>query len=69
MSADEQQQQQQQSPAEQQQEQAPVPSIQPSNDGLFIHYGFVQDGVFHPIASERIGDYNERVQAGQESSQ
>jgi hypothetical protein len=28
-----------------------------------VRYGFVQDGVFHTVASERKGDYHERVAA------
>jgi len=42
-------------------EQAPVPEIR-HGEGL-VHYGFTENGVFHPIASERQGDYNERVEA------
>lgn len=44
----------------------PTPAIEHSDDGLFVHYGFVHDGAFHPIASERVGDYEERVQAAKE---
>ena len=34
----------------------------------FVHYGFNENGVFHPVASERQGDYNDRVAAEQEES-
>lgn len=39
----------------------PVPAIQRSEDGRFVHYGFEHDGAFHTIASERASDYDERV--------
>ena len=29
----------------------------------YVHYGFVHNGAFHPVASERVGDYDERVEA------
>lgn len=45
----------------------PVPAIVRSEDGAFVHYGFLHDGAFHPISSERAGDYDERVQAAKES--
>ena len=48
---------------------SPVPAIQHSEDGLFVHYGFEHDGAFHPIASERVGDYNERVQAAKDKDE
>jgi len=40
---------------------APVPEIR--HEAGFVHYGFNENGVFHPVASERQGDYNERIQA------
>ena len=42
---------------------APVPAIQDSPDGLFVTFGFEYEGAFHPIASERKGDYTERIEA------
>ena len=44
----------------------PVPAIQHSEDGHFVTYGFEHDGAFHPIGSERQGDYDERVQAAKD---
>ena len=44
----------------------PVPAIQRTEDGRFVHYGFVVDGVFHPFASDRTGDYDERVEAAKD---
>lgn len=40
--------------------------IRRDEDGPLVHYGFVQNGVFHPVAAERKGDFDERVQAAQE---
>jgi len=40
--------------------------VRRSDDGQFVHYGVVNDGAFHPFASERAGDYDERVKAAQE---
>lgn len=31
-----------------------------------VHFGAVIDGVFHPIAAERGGDFDERVQVHQQ---
>ena len=45
---------------------APVPAIQFSEDGQFVNYGFEHDGAFHPVSSERKGDYDERVQAAKD---
>ena len=45
----------------------PVPSIQFSEDGNFVHYGFEYEGAFHPVSSERIGDYNERIEAAKDT--
>jgi len=45
-------------------ESAPVPEIR--HEAGFVQYGFNENGVFHPIASERQGDYNERVEAARE---
>lgn len=50
-------------------EEAPTPAIKHSDDGLFVHYGFEQDGVFHPFASERVGDHNERIKAAKEAEE
>lgn len=43
--------------------------IRHDEDGQFVHYGFVENGVFHPVASERKGDYTERVNAAQEEGE
>jgi hypothetical protein len=43
--------------------------IRRDEDGPLVHYGFVQDGVFHPVAAERKGDFDERVKAAQEDSE
>jgi hypothetical protein len=34
-----------------------------------VQYGFVHNGAFHPVASERVGDYDERVQAAQDEDE
>ena len=44
----------------------PVPAIKFSDDGIFVHYGFEHEGAFHPLTSERIGDYNERIEAAKD---
>lgn len=44
----------------------PTPTITHSDDGAFVHYGFTENGVFHPISSERTGDYEERIKTGQD---
>lgn len=46
----------------------PVPAIQHTEDGRFVHYGFEVDGVFHPISSERSGDYEERIEAAKDEA-
>lgn len=48
---------------------SPVPAIQRSEDGRFVHYGFEHDGAFHGIATERSGDYDERVQAAKDNAE
>lgn len=48
-------------------EKTPVPTIQRSEDGRFVHYGFTHDGAFHPVSSERTADYDERVQAAKDN--
>lgn len=48
---------------------APVPAIQRSDDGRFVHFGFEHDGAFHTVASERSGDYDERVQAAKDDAE
>lgn len=48
---------------------SPVPAIKHSEDGRFTHYGFEEDGVFHPIFVERASEYQERVLAAKESSE
>lgn len=50
-------------------EETPVPAIQRSEDGKFVHYGFLHDGAFHPLTSERSGDYDERVKAAKDSEE
>lgn len=45
----------------------PTPAIERSEDGRFVHYGFVHDGAFHPVASEGAGNYDERVQAAKDA--
>ena len=35
----------------------------------YVHYGFVHQGAFHPVHSERVGDYDERVQAAQDEAE
>ena len=50
-------------------EKAPVPAIQRTEDGRFIHYGFLHDGAFHGFATERTGDYDERVQAAKDEEE
>lgn len=45
----------------------PVPAIEHSADGQFVHFGFEYEGAFHPIGSERVGDYEERIKAAKES--
>lgn len=44
----------------------PVPSIRFSEDGQLVQYGFEHDGAFHPVAAERKGDYDERVEAAKD---
>jgi hypothetical protein len=34
-----------------------------------VTYGFVKDGAFHPVSSERVGDYDERVKAAQDEDE
>lgn len=48
---------------------APVPAIRRTEDGLFVHYGFQHDGAFHIVASERAGDYDERVKAAKDEGE
>lgn len=43
--------------------------IRRPDDLPFVQYGFVQDGVFHPVAAEMKGDFDERVQAAKETSE
>ena len=50
-------------------ENAASAEVRRSEDGLFVHYGFVHEGAFHPIASERTNDYQERVNAAQEEEE
>jgi len=38
-----------------------------TEDGRFISYGAIVDGVFHPFAGERAGDHDERQQAGEQA--
>ena len=45
---------------------APVPAIQFSENGELVTYGFEHDGAFHPLSSERKGDYEERIQAAKD---
>jgi hypothetical protein len=48
-------------------ESAPVPEIR--HESGFVHYGFNENGVFHPISSERQGDYNDRIEAAREGDE
>lgn len=50
-----------------QSEKAPVPAIRRDEGTNLVHYGFEVDGVFHPFASERSGDHDERVKAAEDS--
>lgn len=45
---------------------SPVAAIQRDEEAKLIHFGFEVDGVFHPFASERVGDYDERVEAAKD---
>ena len=38
-----------------------------TEDGRFISYGAIVDGVFHPFAGERTGDHDERQQSGEQA--
>jgi len=38
-----------------------------SNESGLVEYGVLVDGVFHPFASERTGDYQERQAAGEQA--
>jgi hypothetical protein len=38
-----------------------------SNESGLVEYGVVVDGVFHPFAAERTGDYQERQAAGEQA--
>jgi len=42
--------------------------VRRDENGQFVHFGVVSDGAFHPFATERTGDYDERVKAAQEES-
>jgi len=44
----------------------PTVEVRRSEDGRFVEYGVVSDGAFHPFATDRVGDYDERVKAAQE---
>lgn len=54
---------------DQQNENAATAEVRHSTDGLFVHYGFVHRGAFHPVASERLGDYEDRVHEAQQQEQ
>jgi hypothetical protein len=38
-----------------------------SEQSGLVEYGVIVDGVFHPTASERTGDYQERQAAGEQA--
>lgn len=38
-----------------------------TDDGRFISYGAIVDGVFHPFAGERAGDHDERQRDGEQA--
>jgi len=38
-----------------------------SDESGLVEYGVIVDGVFHPTASERTGDYQERQAAGEQA--
>lgn len=44
----------------------PVPAIVQSEDGQYVHYGYEYGGAFHPFGSERVGDYEERIEAAKD---
>ena len=46
----------------------PTVEVRRSEDGRFVHYGVVENGVFHPFASERASDYDERIAAAETES-
>ena len=46
----------------------PVEVRRGETDGL-VHYGVISDGTFHTFASERQGDYDERVKAAAEAAE
>jgi hypothetical protein len=46
---------------------SPYVEVRRDDEQGFVHYGIVSDGAFHPFASERVGDYDERVAAAAES--
>jgi hypothetical protein len=48
---------------------SPYVEVRRDEDQGFVHYGVVSDGAFHPFAAERIGDYDERVQAAASSGE
>jgi hypothetical protein len=48
-------------------EASPYVEVRRDDEQGFVHYGIVSDGAFHPFASERVGDYDERVAAAAES--
>lgn len=39
-----------------------------SNESGLVEYGVVVNGVFHPFAAERTGDYQERQAAGEQAN-
>jgi hypothetical protein len=45
---------------------SPQVEVRRSADGVFVHFGVVSDGAFHPFHSERVGDYDDRVRQAQE---
>lgn len=41
--------------------------VRMSTETGLVEYGAVVDGVFHPFAAERTGDYQDRQHAGKEA--
>jgi hypothetical protein len=41
--------------------------VRTTEDSGLVEYGVIVDGVFHPFAAERSGDYQERQAAGTEA--
>jgi hypothetical protein len=42
-------------------------AVRMSDESGLVEYGVLVDGVFHPTASERTGDYQERQAAGEQA--